>query len=307
MKTVDIARFIRHIGARDFVRASSMLEDIIKKETNVNTRYALEQAYKTWGTPKQMDEVPYNIKRFIYNVNKNVVLNDLKLENNIRKAIDYIVDTFNKKDLLQSNGLEPVNKILFAGPPGNGKTSVALALSKDMNIPLFKVNMAEVISGRLGETSKQIDNVFREVNNFGKGILFFDEIDTFATKRTYDNGCDKEISGAVNKMLQEIDSLNPNILFVCATNVSDELDPALLRRFNMKLWFKNPTREQIEDYIMEYFDKRNVDLDAMILSGIENFKSKSWSDAEMYCEAHFRRIVLDSETIIYGNEWIGNE
>mgnify|MGYP000414668215 FL=1 len=87
MKTVDIARFIRHIGARDFVRASSMLEDIIKKETNVNTRYALEQAYKTWGTPKQMDEVPYNIKRFIYNVNKNVVLNDLKLENNIRKAI----------------------------------------------------------------------------------------------------------------------------------------------------------------------------------------------------------------------------
>ena len=268
MKTVDIARFIRHIGARDFVRASSMLEDIIKKETNVNTRYALEQAYKTWGTPKQMDEVPYNIKRFIYNVNKNVVLNDLKLENNIRKAIDYIVDTFNKKDLLQSNGLEPVNKILFAGPPGNGKTSVALALSKDMNIPLFKVNMAEVISG---------------------------------------SGCDKEISGAVNKMLQEIDSLNPNILFVCATNVSDELDPALLRRFNMKLWFKNPTREQIEDYIMEYFDKRNVDLDAMILSGIENFKSKSWSDAEMYCEAHFRRIVLDSETIIYGNEWIGNE
>lgn len=64
-----------------------------------------------------MDEVPNNIKRFIYNVNKNVVLNDLKLENNIRKAIDYIVDTFNKKDLLQSNGLEPVNKILFAGPP----------------------------------------------------------------------------------------------------------------------------------------------------------------------------------------------
>lgn len=47
MKTVDIARFIRHIGARDFVSASSMLEDIIKKETNVNTRYALEQAYKT--------------------------------------------------------------------------------------------------------------------------------------------------------------------------------------------------------------------------------------------------------------------
>lgn len=121
MKTVDIARFIRHIGARDFVSASSMLEDIIKKETNVNTRYALEQAYKTWGTPKQMDEVPNNIKRFIYNVNKNVVLNDLKLENNIRKAIDYIVDTFNKKDLLQSNGLEPVNKILFAGPHGNGK------------------------------------------------------------------------------------------------------------------------------------------------------------------------------------------
>ena len=65
MKTVDIARFIRHIGARDFVRASSMLEDIIKKETNVNTRYALELHQNTSPTPKQMDEVPYNIKRYI--------------------------------------------------------------------------------------------------------------------------------------------------------------------------------------------------------------------------------------------------
>lgn len=85
MKTVDIAKFIRYIGARHFESASLLLEDIIKKETNVNTRYALEQAYKTWGTPSQMKEVPDNIKRYIYNVNKDISLNTLKLEDNIKK------------------------------------------------------------------------------------------------------------------------------------------------------------------------------------------------------------------------------
>lgn len=305
MKTVDIAKFIRYIGARHFESASLLLEDIIKKETNVNTRYALEQAYKTWGTPSQMKEVPDNIKRYIYNVNKDISLNTLKLEDNIKKAVYYVIDSFDKKDLLQKNGLEPVNKILFAGPPGNGKTSVAIGLSNEMNMPLFKINMAEIINSRLGETSKQLNQVFREVNNFGKSILFFDEVDTFATNRIYDDGFDKEVSGAVNKMLQEIDNLNPNILLLAATNVADKLDRALLRRFNLKLWFKNPTENQINDYIFEYFEKRDVDLDAMIVSGIDSLKDKSWSDVEMYCEAHFRRIVLDSETIIYGNEWIG--
>ena len=155
-----------------------------------------------------------------------------------------------------------------------------------MNMPLFKINMAEIINSRLGETSKQLNQVFREVNNFGKSILFFDEVDTFATNRIYDDGFDKEVSGAVNKMLQEIDNLNPNILLLAATNVADKLDRALLRRFNLKLWFKNPTENQINDYIFEYFEKRDVDLDAMIVSGIDSLKDKSWSDVEMYCEAH---------------------
>lgn len=307
MKTVDIARLIRHIGAKDFENASLLLEDIIKKETNVNTRYALEQAYKTWGTPSQMKEIPDDIKRYIYSVNKDISLNTLKLEDNIKKAIFYAIDSFDKKDLLQKNGLEPVNKILFAGPPGNGKTSVAISLGKELDMPLFKINIAEIISSRLGETSKQLNQVFKVVNNYGKSILFFDEVDTFATKRVYSDGYDKEVSGAINKLLQEIDGLNPNVLFIAATNVADELDSALLRRFNMKLWFKNPTEKQINDYIFDYFEKREVDLDAMIISGIDSLKNKSWSDVEMYCEGHFRRIILDSETIIYGNEWIGKE
>ena len=67
--------------------------------------------------------------------------------------------------------------------------------------------------------------------------------------------------------------------------------------------FRVTKTNTVEEYLVK--DKYNVDLDAMIVSGIDSLKDKSWSDVEMYCEAHFRRIVLDSETIIYGNEWIG--
>ena len=305
MKTVDVARIIHYIGIKDYKSASSVIREIIEKETNVNNKNLIKNAYASWGIPDKILELPNNLKRFVYLNNKEIVLNNLYLNDCIRKAIYYLIDSFNKKDILISNGLTPINKVLFAGPPGNGKTSVALALCKEIKAPLLKINMAEIISSHLGGTIKQLDSVFSEVNHYGKSILFFDEIDTLGTKRDYSDNCEKEMSRAVNKMLNEIDNLNSNILLIMATNVADELDPALLRRFNMKLWFKNPTREQIEKYIDEYFSKRDIDLDAEIMLGYEVLFNKSWSDVEIFCEAKLRSLILESETIFYGNEWIG--
>lgn len=305
MKTVDVARIIHYIGIKDYKSASSVIREIIEKETNVNNKNLIKNAYASWGIPDKILELPNNLKRFVYPNNKEIVLNNLYLNDCIRKAIYYLIDSFNKKDILISNGLTPINKVLFAGPPGNGKTSVALALCKEIKAPLLKINMAEIISSHLGGTIKQLDSVFSEVNHYGKSILFFDEVDTLGTKRDYSDNCEKEMSRAVNKMLNEIDNLNSNILLIMATNVADELDPALLRRFNMKLWFKNPTREQIEKYIDEYFSKRDIDLDAEIMLGYEVLFNKSWSDVEIFCEAKLRSLILESETIFYGNEWIG--
>lgn len=305
MKTVDVARIIHYIGIKDYKSASSVIREIIEKETNVNNKNLIKNAYASWGIPDKILELPNNLKRFVYSNNKEIVLNNLYLNDCIRKAIYYLIDSFNKKDILISNGLTPINKVLFAGPPGNGKTSVALALCKEIKAPLLKINMAEIISSHLGGTIKQLDSVFSEVNHYGKSILFFDEIDTLGTKRDYSDNCEKEMSRAVNKMLNEIDNLNSNILLIMATNVADELDPALLRRFNMKLWFKNPTREQIEKYIDEYFSKRDIDLDAEIMLGYEVLFNKNWSDVEIFCEAKLRSLILESETIFYGNEWIG--
>lgn len=305
MKTVDVARIIHYIGIKDYKSASSVIREIIEKETNVNNKNLIKNAYASWGIPDKILELPNNLKRFVYLNNKEIVLNNLYLNDCIRKAIYYLIDSFNKKDILISNGLTPINKVLFAGPPGNGKTSVAIALCKEIKAPLLKINMAEIISSHLGGTIKQLDSVFSEVNHYGKSILFFDEIDTLGTKRDYSDNCEKEMSRAVNKMLNEIDNLNSNILLIMATNVADELDPALLRRFNMKLWFKNPTREQIEKYIDEYFSKRDIDLDAEIMLGYEVLFNKSWSDVEIFCEAKLRSLILESETIFYGNEWIG--
>jgi len=153
------------------------------------------------------------------------------------------------RDLLARHRIHEVGKLLFVGPPGTGKTSLALALSQEMHLPLIEVRLSMVTSQYLGETSKNIDRIFDFARKFAPCILFIDEFDFVAKSRVADDhGAMKR---AVNSLLKNIDRISlvkDSVLLIGATNHPQLLDEAAWRRFDEIVEFGLPDsdmRQQI--------------------------------------------------------------
>jgi len=96
----------------------------------------------------------------LFEVSPTRTLDELILPTVLRTACDELVEEHHRKDLLRSYNLEPRNRVLLVGPPGNGKTSLAEALANQLIAPLFVVRYEAVIGSFLGETSSRLRKLF---------------------------------------------------------------------------------------------------------------------------------------------------
>ncbi len=147
-------------------------------------------------------------------------------------------------DFLHRHRIYEIGKLLFVGPPGTGKTSMALAMSRTMHMPILEVRLSMITSQYLGETSKNIDRIFELAKKLSPVILFIDEFDFVAKSRTTDDhGAMKR---AVNSLLKNIDKINlikNSVLMIGATNHPQLLDEAAWRRFDEVVEFALPDEE----------------------------------------------------------------
>lgn len=145
------------------------------------------------------------------------------------------------RDFLKQHGIYEFGRLLFVGPPGTGKTSLALAMSRTLHMPVLEVRLAMVTSQYLGETSKNIDRIFDLAKKLAPCILFIDEFDFVAkTRVSDDHGAMKR---AVNMLLKNIDQISfvkNGVLLIGATNHPRILDEAAWRRFDEVVEFPLP-------------------------------------------------------------------
>lgn len=184
---------------------------------------------------------------FYYIDRSDVNLEDVVFNENVAKQIeDFLLEQQFKEKLL-SYQLPIANKILMYGATGCGKTMTAKAVAKHLNKKLVIVNLATIISSKLGETAKNIDALFKEAQYEGL-VLFFDEFDSLGQIRDYDNKDNSEMKRVVNAILQLIDNFPQKSILMAATNQVQMIDEALKRRFEMHLEFTNPTNETLDLY-----------------------------------------------------------
>ncbi|WP_438404108.1 AAA family ATPase, partial [Aeromonas veronii] len=126
-------------------------------------------------------------------------LDSLILNSSINDQLRELVEEQHRFELLHAHGLSPRHKILLAGPPGNGKTSVAEALAFELMVPLIVVRYESLIGSYLGETSTRLKNLLDYAKS-RRCVLFFDEFETLGKERgdTHETG---EIKRVVSSLL----------------------------------------------------------------------------------------------------------
>jgi hypothetical protein len=133
---------------------------------------------------------------------------------------------------------------LFQGPPGTGKTMVAGALARELGIELYRVDLSRVMSKWIGETERNLANVFSAAEE-GQAIMLFDEADSLFAKRTeVKSSNDRFANLEVNYLLQRLDSFVG--IAILTTNLGTSIDAAFKRRLAFRVTFPIPDEEQRE-------------------------------------------------------------
>lgn len=140
-----------------------------------------------------------------------------------------------------------INKFLFEGYPGTGKTETVSQIARIIERDLYAVDFSGIIDSRLGQTQKNMMTLFDEVNNISqpdKIIILFDEIDAIALDRINNHDV-REMGRATSSLLKGLDSLNSSVVMIATTNLYNSFDKALIRRFDAVINFNRYTQEDL--------------------------------------------------------------
>ena len=140
-----------------------------------------------------------------------------------------------------------INKFLFQGAPGTGKTEAVKQLARILKRDIYMVDFAAVIDSKLGQTQKNIAELFREINHFvhpERVLVLFDEIDAVALDRTNENDL-REMGRAASAMLKGLDYMNDKVVLIATTNLFSHFDKAILRRFDSAIDFNRYSQEDL--------------------------------------------------------------
>jgi AAA+ superfamily predicted ATPase len=217
-------------------------------------------------------------------------LESLLLPKTVRASCQELVEEHHRADLLRTYNLEPRHRLLLAGPPGNGKTTLAETMADALMVPLFVVRYEAVIGSFLGETSQRLRRIFEHVAS-RRCVLFFDEFDTVGKERgdTHETG---EIKRVVSTLLMQVDALPSHVVTVVASNHPELLDRAVWRRFQVRLELPSPTQALLEEWFRRFQARLDQPLGFTPRSLAMRLKGLSFAEAEQFAEDVLRRHVL---------------
>lgn len=217
-------------------------------------------------------------------------LEQLLLPKSVVESCRDLIEEQSRADLLRSHGLEPRNKILLVGPPGNGKTSLAEAIAEALMLPLFTVKYESIVGAYLGETATRLGKLF-DYAKTRQCVLFFDEFETLGKERgdTHETG---EIKRVVSSLLLQIDALPSYTIVIAATNHDALLDRAAWRRFQLRLSLPKPSRRDLEMWFKHFESRVGFDFGLEPSTLAKKLLGKSFAEAEEFALSVYRKYIL---------------
>ncbi|WP_410874558.1 AAA family ATPase [Nocardia sp. A7] len=251
----------------------------------------LSEIITTTGQGMARDEHATAVRDLVAEVVPQRRMDELELEPVISRVLTELIEEQKRSELLRSFGIEPRNRLLLSGPPGNGKTSVAEAIAAELMLPFYVIRYEGVMSSFLGETAARLDQAFEFVRT-RRCVLFFDELDTIAKERS-DEHETGEIKRVVSTLLLQVDRLPAHVILIGATNHGELLDRAAWRRFQIRAELRPPSRAQATKYLETLAARFGGDLGYTPRTLADRMAGSSYAELEEFALDVRRRAVLE--------------
>jgi SpoVK/Ycf46/Vps4 family AAA+-type ATPase len=189
-----------------------------------------------------VEALPHDVATLVEAIEPSA-LDRLVLPDAARKAASAAGEEVRGRERLASFGLRPRTRLLFTGPPGTGKTSLAGAIGTLAGLPAYRVRLASIASSYLGETGGRVVRLFEALRRHA-AVWVFDEIESIGARRGEKSDVG-EATRSTNALLSAFDGGTGESVVVATTNRPDLVDPALLRRFDCRVELGAPGPEAL--------------------------------------------------------------
>ncbi|UFH32911.1 ATP-binding protein [Chryseobacterium sp. C-71] len=228
-----------------------------------------------------------NLYNLIIQDKEEVTLNDVFLEPKNKEQFVQLIKEQTYAKELQEYGLSVNNKILLEGSSGCGKTMTAKAIANALGKNIIILNLSNIVSSRIGETSQNIKMIFDKAAR-ERSVLFLDELDQIGKARGSDDKDVGEMRRLVNTLIQLIDYYPENALLLCATNHAEIIDTAIIRRFQLKIKYEMPSQEFLDSFYDSLLAKFPEDV-----RNIERKYEISFAEAKDYAFTVIKSVLIN--------------
>ena len=223
------------------------------------------------------------------------------LEDQMQEVRETVEMPLEHPDMFEDVGITPPSGVLLYGPPGTGKTMLAKAVANETDATFIKMAGSELVHKFIGEGAKLVRDLFEVARDNQPAVLFIDEIDAIASKRTDSKTSgDAEVQRTMMQLLSEMDGFDERgeVRIIAATNRFDMLDPAILRpgRFDRLIEVPKPNTEGREIIFQIHTRKMNLASDIDFDELAEMTPDASGADIKAICTEAGMFAIRDDRT-----------
>ncbi|EMA45827.1 proteasome-activating nucleotidase Pan1 [Halococcus saccharolyticus] len=218
--------------------------------------------------------------------------------NEVRETVELPLES---PEMFDDVGIQPPSGVLLHGPPGTGKTMLAKAVANQTDATFIKMAGSELVHKFIGEGAKLVRDLFEVAREHEPAVIFIDEIDAIASKRTDSKTSgDAEVQRTMMQLLSEMDGFEERgeIRIIAATNRFDMLDRAILRpgRFDRLIEVPKPDAEGREKIFAIHTQDMNLADDVDFGDLAANATDASGADIKAVCTEAGMFAIRDDRT-----------
>lgn len=272
---------VRYVAENNIQKAKDAALCCCAEDTTQKNHYAVtkyQNLLRSGGM--NLMELPANVSSFATMEDlTNTYLESRYYLTNEEKELFELIKNMNDVSLqLMEKQIPYLNATLLYGESGVGKTAFSRYVAYKLGMPYLYVNFSRMLDSYLGGTAKNLTNLFNFINQH-QCVVMLDEIDSLAVKREYGGGgASAEVSRSTTCLLQLLDAVTNDHVIIAATNLIDDVDTAVKRRFTEKHELHRLSSENNERFIRQYLDDAGFSYD---LDSVRKYAAENHSQAEI--------------------------